>query len=131
MFRFLRVVFLLFCPEIILQYGNVAAVLTARQKRKSRRGERSPGWRLRGILLIAVTSCCNEIPLCLFLSAVIYLQLGSSLSPFTMTGGTCQRIGAVAPWRKNLLKKYPAADIINLVRFRRDEDGKRKILYSR
>ena len=28
------------------------------------------------------------------------------------------------------MKKYPAADIINLVRFRRDEDGKRKILYS-
>ncbi len=55
----------------------------------------------------------------------------SSLSPSIMTGGTCQRIGAVAPWRKNLLKKYPAADIINLVRFRRDEDGKRKILHSR
>ena len=43
-----------------------------------------------------------------------------------MTGGTCQRIGAAAPWRKNLLKKYLTADIINLVRFRRDEDGKRK-----
>ena len=31
---FRRVVFLLFCPEIILQYGNVAAVLTARQKKR-------------------------------------------------------------------------------------------------
>ena len=38
-----------------------------------------------------------------FLSAVIYLQLGSSLSPITMTGGTCQRIGAVVPWRRILL----------------------------
>ncbi len=43
------------------------------------------------------------MPLCLFLSAVIYLQLGSSLSPSTMTGGTCQLVGAVAPWRSVLL----------------------------
>ena len=38
-----------------------------------------------------------------FLSAVIYLQLGSSLSPSIMTGGTYQRIGAIAPWRSVLL----------------------------
>ena len=29
--------------------------------------------------------------------------MGSSLSPITMTGGTYQRIGAVAPWRSVLL----------------------------
>lgn len=42
-----------------------------------------------------------------FLSAVGILRLGSSLSPSIMTGGTCQRIGAVAPWRKKTLEKIP------------------------
>lgn len=34
------------------------------------------------------------------------------------------------PLAEKPLKKHPTADIIDLVRFRRDEDGKRKILYS-
>ena len=50
-----------------------------------------------------IAVCCNKKPLCLFLSAVVILQLGSSLSPSTMTGGTCQLVGAVAPWRSVLL----------------------------
>ena len=29
--------------------------------------------------------------------------MGSSLSPTTMTGGTCHQLGAVAPWRSVLL----------------------------
>lgn len=55
----------------------------ARQKRK-KRGERNgqPDGDCGNI-----ADCCNEKPLCLFLSAVINLQLGSSLSPITMTGG--------------------------------------------
>jgi hypothetical protein len=39
-----------------------------------------------------------------FFSADISFQLGSLLSPSTVTGGTCHRMGAVAPWRKNSLK---------------------------
>lgn len=46
--------------------------------------------------VFVISGFFKKKPLCLFLSAVIYLQLGSSLSPSTMTGGTCQRIGAVA-----------------------------------
>lgn len=42
-------------------------------------------------------------PLCLFLSAVVSLTVGSSLSPSTMTGGTCHRAGRLPPWRRNLL----------------------------
>ena len=38
-----------------------------------------------------------------FFLLVIAFQLGSSLSPTTMTGGTCQLVGAVAPWRRILL----------------------------
>lgn len=53
--------------------------------------------------VFVISGFFNLKPLCLFLSAVIYLQLGSSLSPSTMTGGTCQLVGAVAPWRSVLL----------------------------
>lgn len=53
--------------------------------------------------VFVISGFFNLKPLCLFLSAVIYLQLGSSLSPSTMTGGTCHQLGAVAPWRKNAL----------------------------
>ena len=49
--------------------------------------------------VFVISGFFKKKPLCLFLSAVIYLQLGSSLSPITMTGGTCQLVGAVVPWR--------------------------------
>ena len=54
-------------------------------------------------MFIAVFSLCQVFSVIVFLSAVIYLQLGSSLSPITMTGGTCHQLGAVAPWRSVLL----------------------------
>ena len=38
-----------------------------------------------------------------FFLLVITFQLGSSLSPTTMTGATCQQIGAVVPWRRILI----------------------------
>ena len=53
--------------------------------------------------VFVISGFFKKKPLCLFLSAVIILQLGSSLSPSTMTGGTCHQLGAVAPWRSVLL----------------------------
>ena len=48
--------------------------------------------------------CIPKYPrLLFFFLPVIAFQLGSSLSPSTMTGGTCQLVGAVAPWRRILL----------------------------
>ena len=48
--------------------------------------------------VFVISGFFNLMPLCLFLSAVISLTVGSSLSPSTMTGGTCHQLGAVAPW---------------------------------
>lgn len=48
--------------------------------------------------VFVISGFFKKKPLCLFLSAVIYLQLGSSLSPSTVTGA-CQLVGAVVPWR--------------------------------
>ena len=56
--------------------------------------------------VFVISGFFNLKPLCLFLSAVIYLQLGSSLSPSTMTGGTCQLVGAVVPWRKEYIFSF-------------------------
>ena len=48
--------------------------------------------------------CISRYPrLLFFFLLVIAFQLGSSFSPATMTGGTCQLVGAVAPWRRILL----------------------------
>ena len=47
--------------------------------------------------------CIPRYPrLLFFFLLVIAFHLGSSLSPSTMTGGTCHQIGAVAPWRRIL-----------------------------
>ena len=44
-------------------------------------------------------SCFTSLYL-FFLSAVISFQLGSSLSPIIMTGGTFHQLSTIAPWRK-------------------------------
>ena len=40
---------------------------------------------------------------CVFLSAVVVLQMGDSPSPFIMTCGTCQLISIVPSWQRELL----------------------------
>ena len=75
--------------------------LTLSQQKEKR--QRRWMWFRRCLL---ITSCLLRLngTLLFFFSADISFQLGSSLFPSTVTGGTCHRMGAVAPWRKNSLK---------------------------
>lgn len=89
----------MYCPENYAKFGtkircNLIVLLYLNDQNRTDKN------------VFVISGFFNLKPLCLFLSAVIYLQLGSSLSPSTMTGGTCHQLGAVAPWRKEYIFSF-------------------------